>query len=365
MRLKEITDYIESRYSLELAYEWDNVGLVVGNEDSQIKRVMTCLDADRAAIQKALSSNVDLIISHHPLIFKGITKINSSTSKGQELLELIRNGINVYCMHTNYDIAREGLNDHICELLQLRATRLLGVTAEQQLYKIAVYVPKGHEDAVREALASSGAGHTGNYDSCTFGSSGIGTFRPLEGSKPFIGALNTIEKVEEVKIETICPHENIKAVLERVIQAHPYEEPAYDVYELANRGQSQGIGRVGTLEKRMMLSELVQEVKARLELDSVKVCGDLDMLVDNVAVVSGSGAEFVADVVKAGAQVLITGDVKYHQAQEALERGIAIIDAGHYGTEKHFSKMMKDFLEARYGEISIEAFEGKDVFECV
>lgn len=365
MRLKEITDYIESRYSLDLAYDWDNVGLVIGAEDARVERVLTCLDVDRAAIQRAVSSNADLIISHHPLIFKGIKKINSRSQKGRDILEIMRNGINVYCMHTNFDIATDGLNDHICKLLKLKSTSLIGITHEQSLCKIAVYVPKGYEDTVRDALSSAGVGHIGNYDSCTFGIDGTGTFRPLEGSKPFIGVQNTLEQVEEVKIETICTMSNVKAAVESIMRVHPYEEPAYDVYELVNKGEAQGIGRVGALENKMTLSELAREIKTILKLDSVKVCGDLGMPVENVAVVSGSGAEFICDAAKAGAQVLITGDVKYHQAQEALESGIAIIDAGHHGTEKHFSVLMKEFLEAGKSELSIEAFSGKDVFECL
>ncbi len=353
MLLKGIVKIVEDKYSPKFAYEWDNVGLLVGDYESDVKRILLALDADEAVMNEAVEKEVDLIMTHHPFLFKGMKKINSSSYRGRAVMRLIKEDISLYSMHTNFDIARDGLNDALCEKMELQNVKDLSVTQSQKLVKIAVYVPKTHEGDIRKALATAGAGHIGNYDSCSFSTNGVGRFRPLEGSSPHIGQKNSICDVEEVKIESILPEEKLETVLREVFVLHPYEEVAYDVYELLNEGDSIGIGRIGELENDITLEEFSGKLKKDLCIEVLKIAGNPKMNVKKVAVVSGSGTEFIGEAVKRGAQVIVTGDVKYHQAQEALEKGIAVVDAGHYGSEKIFMDIMAEFLNG--------SIEGVDV----
>lgn len=363
MLLKELVKIIEDKYSPNLAYEWDNVGLLVGDYGSDVKRVLLALDADESVIEEAVERGADLIITHHPFLFKGMKKINSSSYRGRAIIRLIKEGISLYCMHTNFDIARDGLNDSLCRKMGLKNIEDLSVIQAEGLAKIAVYVPKTHEDIVRKALAEGGAGHIGNYDSCSFSTDGVGRFRPLEGSNPHLGRKDVVCDVEEVKIESVLPKKKLKTALEHVCSVHPYEEVAYDVYELLNEGDSIGIGRIGEIESEVGLEEFVEGLKSCLDIELLKIAGDPKMNVKRVAVVSGSGSEFMSEAVKKGAQVIVTGDVKYHQAQEALEKGIAVVDAGHYGSEKIFAEIMAGFLkDSTMGVEILTSNASSDVF---
>ncbi|KDR95147.1 dinuclear metal center protein, YbgI/SA1388 family [Peptoclostridium litorale DSM 5388] len=345
MLLKELVKIIESKYSPNLAYEWDNVGLLVGDYGSGVKRVLLALDADESVIEEAVERGVDIIITHHPFLFKGMKKINSSSYRGRAVIRLIKEDISLYSMHTNFDIARDGLNDGLCRKMGLKNIEDLSIIQAEKLVKIAIYAPKTHEDAVRRALAEGGAGHIGNYDSCSFSTDGVGRFRPLEGSNPHVGRKDMVCDIEEVKIESVLPKEKLNSALEHVFSVHPYEEVAYDMYELLNEGDSIGIGRIGETEREVGLEEFAEGLKRGLDIELLKIAGDPKMNVKRVAVVSGSGSEFMGESVKKGAQVIVTGDVKYHQAQEALEKGIAVVDVGHYGSEKIFAEIMSEFLK--------------------
>ena len=345
MNLKSLIKKIENKYPLNLAYDWDNVGLLVGDFNMDAKKVLVVLEANEKVINEAIENEVDLIITHHPFIFKKINKINTSDLKGKLIHKLIKNDVALYSMHTNFDIAFDGLNDYFMELMGFEDCKILDITNNEVLYKLAVYVPTTHIKKVKEALAKSGAGHIGNYSHCSFSSEGIGDFKPLEGTNPFIGSVGEIESVEEIKIETIVPQKVLGGVISSMINAHPYEEVAYDLYKLENKGKSVGLGRVSKLKEDISLQELCNNIKEKLHMTHIRLVGDINTKISKVAVVTGSGADMVKKAQRAGAEVIITGDVKYHDAQDALDMGMCIVDCGHFDTEDIFKDAMKRFLD--------------------
>lgn len=345
MKLKSLIKKIEAKYPTNLAYDWDNVGLLVGDAEEEIDKVLVCLEANEAIVEEAINNNVNLIVTHHPFIFGKMRKITTSDFKGKLIHKLIKNNIAVYSMHTNFDIAFDGLNDYFMEVMGFENSKILDVTNTETLYKIVVYVPKTHEDKVREALGKSGAGHIGNYSDCTFNTDGKGTFRPLEGTNPFIGEFDKLEVVDEVKIETIVPQRILGGVISAMIKAHPYEEVAYDLYKLENKGSAVGLGRIAALKESMSLKELSMMIKEKLNMDALRFVGSLDTNIKKVAVVTGSGADLAKKAQRSGADVLITGDVKYHDAQDAIDAGMCIIDCNHFESEDIFKDVMKRFLD--------------------
>lgn len=344
MNLKSFIKKVEQKYPLGLAYDWDNVGLLVGDFDMDIKKILVVLEANEKVIDEAISKDVDLIVTHHPFIFKKMNKINTSDLKGKLIHKLIKNDIALYSMHTNFDIAFEGLNDYFMEIIGIEETKVLDITSSEVLYKLAVYVPTTHVEKVKESLAKAGAGHIGNYSNCSFSTQGIGNFKPLEGTNPYIGQIGEVEFVEEVKIETIVPQRVLGGVINSMLNAHPYEEVAYDLYKLENKGKIYGLGRIGKLDSTINLKELCNNIKKKLNMSHIRVVGDLNSSIKKVAVVTGSGADMIKKAQRSGADVIITGDVKYHDAQDALDMSMNVIDCGHFDTEDIFKDVMERFL---------------------
>lgn len=344
MKLERLIGKIEEKYPLNLAYSWDNVGLIVGDLESDIKKVLVVLEANEKVVQEAIQKKVDLIVTHHPFIFGKINKVNTDDLKGKLIHKLIKNGISIYSMHTNFDIAFDGLNDYFMEIMGFDSKQVLEATDVEVLYKVVVYVPNSHISLVRDALGRSGAGYIGNYSHCTFNSQGVGTFKPLEGSNPFLGTLGEVEYTDEVKIETIVAKNNLKNVIDSMLEAHPYEEVAYDIYRLENKGKSYGLGRISCLEKPLTLKQLSNTIKEKFGMKYIRVVGDIDSNIKRLAVVTGSGADMVKVAKKSGAQVIITGDIKYHDAQDAIDMGMNIIDIGHFESEDIFKDVMANFL---------------------
>lgn len=340
----EIIRKIEGKYPRHLAEEWDNVGLIIGDRNKEINRILVCLDITNEVVDEAISKGIDMIVSHHPLIFKSIKKLVSDNHIASLIMKLVRSEINVYSMHTNYDNAVEGMNDVLANILELKRCKPLTVNKAQKLYKLVVFVPFSHQHVVRDAILNAGAGHIGNYSHCSFNACGTGTFKPLEGTSPFIGKQNELEKVNEVRIETIMQEHSINSIIKEMLRAHPYEEVAYDIYPLRN-SVDYGTGRYGILEDKMLFKDFCDVVKQKLNINYLNVAGDLDREVEKIAVVGGAGADFMYDAINKGCDVLITGDVKHHQALDALSMGINIIDAGHYFTEITAVPMIAEFLK--------------------
>src|SRR5690625_2477846 len=338
---------------LHLAYDWDRVGLQVGAANQAVKKVMITLDVLESVVDEAIDNDVELIIAHHPLLFKPIEQLDVTTPKGKVLQKLIKHDITVYAAHTNLDIANDGVNDILCDQLGITSRKSLVDFHTEKLFKIVIYVPHSHTEVVRNALSEAGAGHIGNYSHCTFQTSGEGTFKPLEGTNPYIGSKNKLEIVQEMKIESIINERNLSKVINAIIAAHPYEEVAYDVYPLKNKGTTYGLGRVGRLDKKMNVKDLAEHVKNRLDLSHVRVTGNLNKDVEKIAILGGSGEKYIHQVKKSGADVYITGDMSFHVAQDAEQMGLTVIDAGHY-IEQVMKNVTKDYLQNQFKENGLE-----------
>ena len=346
VKCQVIIDAMERLAPRYLAESWDNVGLLLGSPAQMITKLLITLDVTEAVARQAVHDGIDMIITHHPILFKAVNNIRTDLPQGRLLASLLKANIAVYAAHTNLDIATGGVNDILVNKLKLQDAQPLAVSYTEKLCKLVVFVPMTHMEIVRRAISEAGAGHVGNYSHCTFSSNGTGSFLPLDGAKPFIGSRGVVEYVEEARLETIMPEKISRQVLRAMLKAHPYEEVAYDLYELSNPGHSLGIGRVGKLKEPMMLAEFIAQVKVTLGLESVSVAGPRDKIVKKVAVCGGSGAGFINKAAFAGADVFITGDVKYHEAQDALTAGIVVIDAGHFATEQPVVPFLAEYLTA-------------------
>ncbi|MGL4736895.1 MAG: Nif3-like dinuclear metal center hexameric protein [Cellulosilyticaceae bacterium] len=339
----ELIGVLEQIAPPHLAEGWDNVGLMIGSRKATIAKVLCALDLTADVLDEAMSQGVGCIVTHHPFLFSPLKKLELDTTQGEMIAKLIKHDIAVYSMHTNLDTVAGGINDVICNKLGIDGVETLHVSQRELLWKLCVYVPQTHAEAVREVLIASNHYCIGNYTGCTFTSSGEGTFMPLEGATPFMGEMNQLEKVPEVKLETIVRKGDLAQVLKAVQSVHPYEEIAYDVFELQNIAHTEGFGRYGMCAP-MTLETLVQKVKAVFGIGTVRVVGRCENPVTRIALCSGSGSSFLADAARV-AQVYITGDMKFHEAQEALARGLCVIDIGHYASEN----VMMPVLAQRIG----------------
>ncbi|MCL6611551.1 MAG: Nif3-like dinuclear metal center hexameric protein [Peptococcaceae bacterium] len=348
-----IFDLIEDFCPPGLAEEWDNCGLQAGDPEKPASRVLLALDMDEEVLSEAVEKEAGLVVTHHPLLLKGIRQIREDRHPGRLLARIIRSGITVYAAHTNLDSAARGVSAVLAEKLDLTGVRVLRPGGEKFL-KLAVFVPPDHVDAVREALAQAGAGWIGNYSHCTFTAGGTGTFRPLAGANPYIGRVGNLEKVEEARLETILPARLAGRVLETMFSAHPYEEVAYDLYPLENRPENTGIGRLGRLQAPLPLGEFAQKVREALGVPAVRSGGPAERLVNQVAVCGGSGGDLWPLALAGGADVLVTGDIGYHGARDMLAAGMCFVDAGHYGTERVILDPLAGHLRDRCREKGLD-----------
>ena len=370
VKCQVIMDAMEQIAPRYLAESWDNVGLLVGSPAQTVHKVLVCLDVTETVVQKAIEDGVDMIIAHHPLIFKPLKNLRTDLPQGRLLAKIIQHNLIVFAAHTNLDIADGGVNDVLADLLGLEEVAALSTTYQENLIKLVVYVPTTHAELVQAAIGKAGAGHIGNYSHCSFKVEGKGSFLPLDGTNPFIGQAGKLETVDEVRIETILPEKLVRRVVKAMLAVHPYEEVAYDLYPLKNIGKTQGLGRIGKLKKSMIIEDFARQVKQVLPTAQVRLVKSGEKLVKKVALCSGSGAEFIIKAAYAGADVLVTGDVKYHEAQKAQECGIHVIDAGHFGTEMPVAKKLAEKLttanEKEKWQMKIIVDEvSKDVFLAV
>lgn len=360
-KCQEIMSLMEKIAPEELAEDWDNVGLLIGDRNSAVKKIMVCLDLPKWVIDEAIDNQVDMIVTHHPIIFNKIKKVNTDSSLGRGIIRLIKNNVSVYSSHTNMDIASGGLNDMFAKQLGFSVTSIIQPLNIEKLFKFVIYVPKGKERKILESLSKTGAGFIGNYSSCSFRSKGIGTFKPEEGSAPYVGTIGVTEEVEEYRLETVVPESLVENVVKELEIVHPYEEPAYDIFELKNRTTSKGIGRLGILKDDTTLAAYASFVKKTLRANNVDYAGDPDSIIKNIALVNGSGNKYIKCAKAAGADVLITGDLQYHQILEALEDGLNIIDAGHFNTERLIIKEIAHYLKKAIDGLgyNVEVIESK------
>lgn len=351
MKCQEIIKLLEELAPLKYAEDWDNPGLLAGREEKDVHTVMVALDATEDVVSQAIAKRVDMLITHHPMIFKPLKKVSTQDFIGSKLIRLIQNDISYYAMHTNFDCAV--MAQEAGRRLGLSNVRVLSPVYEEKLYKIAVFVPVEYAEKVRTAMTREGAGFIGNYSDCTFSAEGTGTFLPHEGTNPFLGTKGELASVREVKIETIVDDHRKDAVILAMLKVHPYEEPAYDVYPLASVMPGVGIGCFGYLTQYASASELAERVKEAFHIPYVTYTGSPEDKIASVAVCPGSGKSVIRNAIAYHADVLITGDMDHHSALDAREQGLYLMDAGHFGTEHFMAEYVKGFLKKRIADISL------------
>lgn len=327
----------------------DKIGLQLGTLNKEIRKVLVALDVTDEVIEEAIRQQADLIIAHHAIIFRPLPHIQTDTPAGRLYEKLIKHDIAVYIAHTNLDVTKGGINDMMADALELGGTVPLDEVYTERLKKLVVFVPVTHADKVREAMFQAGGGWIGNYSHCSFNMEGTGTFMPREGTDPFIGEQGKLERASEIRIETVVTQSVERKVVQSMIKAHPYEEVAYDLYPLELVGPTLGLGRVGKLPEAMTLRELCEKVKTVFDVQALRLVGEPDRVVRKVAVLGGSGSRYVRHALFAGADVLVTGDIDYHTAHDALAAGIALIDPGH-NVEKIMKRGVADLLRVKLAE---------------
>lgn len=343
--LSQIVGFFEELFPPRLAENWDNIGLQVGDPRAEVEKILITLDVTEDVVDEAIGLGVQLIFSHHPLIFKALNCVRLDHPTDRLVARLIKNDIALYTAHTNLDSAANGLNHLLAELLDLSDAMVLLPSPAEKFCKLAVFVPEDYLATVRQAICQAGAGWIGRYSCCTFSTLGQGTFLPLDGTRPFLGGCGELAKVSEFRLETIVPPDKLSQVLQALRDSHPYEEIAYDLYPLEMPVGKSGLGRVGNLTKPLTLLQLAERVKGVLLADQLKLVGPTDRMISRAAVCGGAGADLIQQAKAAGAQCLITGDVKYHQAGEAAALDLGLIDAGHYQTEYGIIQPLASYLQ--------------------
>ncbi len=338
----EIKRQIELIAPPEYAAEWDNCGFQV-NLHNETDSVLLCLDVTRDIIEEAREKRCGLIISHHPLLFRGLKHVDSVSYHGGCIAALAACGISLYSAHTSADSAPGGLNVYMAGMLGLKNVRFLAPELRESFYKVAVAVPVENADDIRAALISAGAGRLGNYSGCSLSIDGLGSFMPDGAANPHIGSANVQEFVEESWVQALVAEGELAAVLAALRRAHPYEEPAIDVFCLNGPEKvKSGAGVVGELDAAVSAGEFLRRLKAELGTDSVRFSGDMDAKVSRIALCGGAGGDFIPNAEREGADIYITGEIKHNQYYET---SMALCEAGHFDTESCFVRMMAEGLQ--------------------
>lgn len=341
----EIITLFEQWSPKDFAMDGDSVGLQVGQLNRPVEKVLVTLDVNAKVIDEAIQKGAKLIIAHHPPIYRPLKNLLTDTSQGSMIEMCIKNDIAVYAAHTNLDVAPGGVNDMLAEKLGLVDTKIVEPTYSVPLYKLVVFSPVTYADEIREALGKVGAGAIGDYSGCSFSSSGTGRFTPIAGAEPFIGEIGKGEEVNEERIEVVFPRPIRSKVLKAMLGAHPYEEPAYDLFALDQESNVYGLGRVGKLQEKTTLGQFAEFVKTAFGVPALRFVGDPNKEIRKVAVLGGDGNKYIGAAKRSGADVLVTGDMYYHVAHDAEAMGLAVIDPGH-NIEKVMIRGVADYMHA-------------------
>jgi dinuclear metal center YbgI/SA1388 family protein len=326
------------------AWEKDNVGLQIGNRLQNVTKVLITLDVTKQIVAEAISKKAELIISHHPLLFRPPSSITTSDTIGEIILQLAEHKISLFSAHTNLDSTQGGVSFALAEALGLKNIRFLS-PLKNSLSKIIVFIPEGHVERVMQAMTQAGAGIIGKYTSCSFGNKGIGSFHGASSSNPSIGKRKRLEYVNETRLEMIAPRGQLSGVIAAMKAVHPYEEVAYDIYNIENPNPNFGMGAFGVLPRAQLLGTFLKSVKRTLGSRALRFTGKATNKVQNIAVCGGGGSDLLSDAIAIKADVLITADIKYHAFHTAAGR-IALVDAGHWETEQVVLKPIEDRIRS-------------------
>jgi dinuclear metal center YbgI/SA1388 family protein len=355
MKVKDVAAAVEEIAPLGLAQPWDNVGLLLGNLEQNVRTILLTIDVTQAVVAEAKELKTDLILSYHPVIWDGLKKIRTD-GPSKTVHDLIRAGICVFSIHTALDAVGGGVNDGLAEILGIQDPKPIGdyvQYAPQEYYKFVVFVPVETMAAVADAVFAAGAGWIGNYRNCGFSTEGTGTFLPLQGAHPAVGRRGQFEQVHEGRFETIVPADKVEAVVDAMKKAHPYEVPAFDIYPLFDYASRFGLGRIGPLAEPLPLDRIIEAVKRGTGARAVGLVGDPKRLVRKAAVCAGTCGALLNQVIAAGADLYLTGELKHHQALAAQEAGLTCICLSHTVSERFILKKLAGQIRRRAAGVTI------------
>ncbi|NOZ34750.1 MAG: Nif3-like dinuclear metal center hexameric protein [Chlorobi bacterium] len=350
MLIKDITNYLETLAPLSLQENYDNAGLITGDANTELKGTIITLDTIPEVVDEAIQKNVNLIISHHPIIFKGLKKINGNNYTEKTIIKAIKHDIAIYAIHTNLDNIGEGVNLMLCKKLNLINCKPL-VPLQNQLRKLVTFIPQNYTEKVRKAIFEAGAGHIGNYDKCSFNTDGTGTYRAGENTNPFAGEQNKEHYENETRIETVFPYYLQNEIISALVQAHPYEEVAYDIYTINNVFNNNGAGMIGETKQKISEKDFLEFIKSTLKAGIIRHTALLNKPIKKVALCGGSGSFLLKHAIKEKADIYISSDFKYHEFFDA-DNKILIADAGHFETEQFTKELIFDILTKKFNNFA-------------
>ena len=351
MKIKQILSILEEMAPLAYAEDFDNVGLLVGNQENEATGTLVCHDALENVIAEAIAKKCNLVVCFHPILFSGLKKITGKNYVERAVIKAIKNDIAIYAVHTALDNHKNGVNKIFCDALGLKNTKVL-VPKQNFIQKIITYTTPENADKVRKALFEAGAGTIGNYDNCSFNSEGFSTYQGNENSNPVIGTKGELTQTNEIKIEVTFEKHLQSKILKALFSNHVYEEVAYEIYELQNQHQNIGLGMIGSLETPMSETEFLTFVKDKMQCRSIRHSAFLNKNISKVAVLGGSGSYAIKNAIQAGADVYLTADLKYHNFYES-ENQILIADIGHFESERYTKNYIVDFLKEKITNFAI------------
>jgi dinuclear metal center YbgI/SA1388 family protein len=355
MKLSQLTSFLESIAPLAYQEDYDNAGLIVGRPDQEIQQALISLDCTEAVVDEAIATHCHVIISHHPIVFRGLKKFNSKTYVERVVEKAIRNNIALYAIHTNLDNIMTGVNARICETLGLKNCHILA-PKHNLLKKLVTYVPIANADAVRAALFEAGTGNIGNYSEVSFNAEGTGTFKGNELTNPFVGEPGKLHRENEIRIETIYPAVLESKIIMALILAHPYEEVAYDLYTLTNQNPQVGSGMIGELELPEEEAAFLFHIKDKMKADVIRHTAFTGRQIKKVAVCGGAGGFLLKQAIAAGADIFITADYKYHEFFDA-EGKIIIADIGHFESEQFTQQLLYEIIRKKFINFAVRLTE--------
>ncbi len=351
MTIKELTKKIEELAPLSLQESYDNAGLIIGDPTATIEGALITLDVTEEVMYEAINNGCNLIVAHHPLIFKGIKKLNNESQVERMIVLAIKHDIAIYAAHTNLDNVQHGVNAKIAEKLGLINTSILA-PKDQLLKKLVTFCPVDHTQRLREAIFRAGAGQIGNYDSWSFNIMGEGTFRAGEGANPFVGEVDQLHTEKEVRIETVFPDFLKNRIISAMHEIHPYEEIAYDIYPIENQLGTVGAGMVGDLDKEEETNEFLARIKRVFGTGCIRHTNIVKDKISKVALCGGSGSFLLRDAIAKGADIFVTSDMKYHDFFEADNR-IIVADVGHYESEQFTKELLMNFVKKNIATFAV------------
>ena len=354
-KLKEITAFFENIAPLQIQESYDNSGLILGDPDNEVSTVLVTIDATEEVVEEAIGINAQLIVAHHPIVFSGLKSITGRNYVERALLKAIKNDVAIYASHTNLDSISGGVNSKICEKLNLQNCSVLQ-PAKGQLKKLVTFIPPEYADRIRSAVFEAGAGHIGKYDLCGFNLEGTGSFRGGDDTNPFVGEKGKINYEKEIRFETIFPVFLQHKILSALLNAHPYEEVAYDIYPLENKCKKTGMGMVGHLREEMQETDFLQLLKSTFKTGVVKHTALKNKPVKKVAVCGGAGSFLLNNAIVSGADFFVSGDFKYHQFFDA-ENKIVIADIGHFESEQFTKELFCELLTKKFPNFAVHLSE--------